>query len=210
MGATLCSDPVALGLVASLARPGGNATGVTTSVGPEIGSKRLELLKEIAPRIKRVAYLGPWTTATEIVRKDAARLGLTLIVAEIERVEQWDEALAAVSREHADALLVSGFAAAREHAPRVVAFAAQHRLPAAYAFPESVEAGGLVSYSIDFLDLNRRAAVYVDRILRGAKPADLPVEQPTRFELNLNLKTARALSITIPQSVLLRADRLIE
>ena len=204
------ADVVAAGLVSSLARPGGNATGVTIATGPELLGKRLELLKEIAPRIKRVAYINPKSVTTDTLRQFAARLGLTPILAEVERAEDYDAAFAMVKRERADALLIGSFSINMVHSPRIVEFAAQQRLPAAFAFPESVEAGGLVSYGIDFLDLNRRAAVYVDKILRGAKPADMPVELPSKFELVVNLKTARALGITIPQPVLLRADRVIE
>ena len=204
------TDVVAAGLVSSLARPGGNATGVTIAAGPEMIGKRLELLKEIAPRIKRVAYIDPKSFNIDFLRQFAARLGLVPIIAEVERAEDYDAAFATVRRERADALLVGAFGMNSVHAPRIVSFAAQQRLPAAFAFPESVEAGGLVSYSIDFLDLNRRAAVYVDKILRGAKPADLPVEQPRKFELVVNIKTARTLGIAIPQAVLLRADRVIE
>lgn len=204
------TDVVATGLVSSLARPGGNVTGVTIAAGPEILGKRLELLKEIAPRIKRVAYIDPRSVNTDAFRQFAARLGLTPILAEVERAEDYDSAFAIVKRERADALLMGSFSINMVHSPRIVEFAAQQRLPASFAFPESVERGGLVSYSIDFLDLNRRAAVYVDKILRGAKPAELPVELPSKFELVVNLKTARALGITIPQGVLLRADRVIE
>jgi len=204
------TDVVATGLVSSLARPGGNATGVTIAAGPEIVGKRLALLKEIAPRIKRVAYIDPRSFNTDFVRQAAAQLGLTPIFPEVERAEDYDAAFAMVMRERADALLVGSFGMNSVHAPRIVGFAAQQRLPASFAFPESVEAGGLVSYGIDFLDLNRRAAVYVDKILRGAKPADMPVELPSKFELVVNQKTARTLGITIPQSILLRADRVIE
>ena len=205
------SDPVASGLVASLARPGGNVTGVTTDAGPGIMGKRLELLKEIVPRVSKVAYFGsPSHMYDEVIREAAAQLKLLLTVSEVDRSEQLDEAFARVTRERPDALIVGTLGFLGTQAPRLVAFAAERRLPAIYAFPEAVDAGGLASYGIDFLDLNRRAAEYVNRILRGAKPADLPVELPRKFELALNLKTARSLGIRIPQSVRLRADRVIE
>lgn len=204
------ADPVALGLVASLARPGGNATGVTIAPGTDLGGKRLELIKEIAPRVKRVAYLNPKLAGDESMRESAARLGMTLVHAHVESRDQYDAAFALMAREKVDAILTGGSSMHHAAGSRIAAFAAGRKIPAASAFPDLAEAGGLLSYGIDFLDLNRRAAGYVDKILRGAKPADLPVEQPRKFDLLLNLKTARALGITIPQSVLLRADRVIE
>jgi putative ABC transport system substrate-binding protein len=205
------SDPVALGLVASLARPGGNVTGVTSDAGPGIMGKRLELLKEIVPGVSKVAYFGsPSQMYGEVIREAAAQLKLRLTVSEVDRSEQLDAAFTRVTRERPDALIVGTLGFLGTQAPRLVAFAAERRLPAIYAFPEAVDAGGLASYGIDFLDLNRRAADYVNRILRGAKPAELPVELPRKFELALNLKTARSLGIRIPSSVQLRADRVIE
>lgn len=204
------SDPVALGLVTSLARPGGNATGVTVGVGEDIGAKRLELIKEIAPRVKRVAYLNPKAASDDFFRETALRLGMTLVHAHVESRDQYDQALALAAREKVDAILIGGSSMHFAAASRIAAFAAERKLPVASFFPELVEAGGLLSYGIDLLDLNRRAAEYVDKILRGAKPADLPVEQPRKFELVLNLRTARAFGLTIPQSVLLRTDRVIE
>ena len=204
------NDPVALGLVASLARPGGNATGVTLGVGPDIIAKRLELIKEVSPRVKRVAYLNPKSVDDDFVREAATRLGVTLVHAQVEARDQYDQALALVAREQAEAILMGGSSMHFAGASRIAAFAAEKKLPVASFFPQLVEAGGLLAYGIDLLDLNRRAAEYVDKILRGALPADLPVEQPRKFELVLNLKTAKALGITIPQSVLLRADRVIE
>jgi len=203
------SDPVALGLVASLARPGGNVTGIATDAGQAIVGKRLELLKEILPGATKVAYLGT-PGYTEIARDAATRLKLTLIAAEVDSAEKLDAALARVARERAEGMIVATLGFLFAQAPRLVAFASEHRLPTLYAFPEAVDAGGLAAYGIDFLDLNRRAADYVDRILRGAKPADLPVELPRKFELVINLKTAGALGLRVPQSVLLRADRVIE
>ena len=204
------ADPAALGLVASLARPGGNATGVTVGVGLDMGGKRLELIKEIAPRVKRVAYLNPKMASDEYIRELAARLGLTLVHAHVESRDQYDAAFALMAREKVDAILTGATSMHYAAGSRIAAFAAERKLPAASPFPDLVEAGVLFSYGIDFLDLNRRAAEYVDKILRGAKPADLPVEQPRKFELVLNLKTAKAFGLTIPQTVLLRADRVIE
>lgn len=204
------ADPVALGLVASLARPGGNATGMTIAPGTDLGGKRLELIKEIAPRVKRVAYLNPKLAGDETMRESATRLGMTLVHAHVESRDQYDAAFALIAREKVDAILTGASSMHHAAGSRIAAFAAERRIPAASVFPDLAEAGGLLSYGIDFLDLNRRAAEYVNKILRGAKPADLPVEQPRKFELVLNLKTAKAFGLTIPQSVLLRADRVIE
>lgn len=199
------------GLVASLARPGGNVTGVAIDAGLELVGKRLQYLKEIAPGVMKVAYFGtPGYGYTEIARQVAAQLKVQLLVAEVDRAEQLDEAFARVTREGADGLVVGTLGFLYTQAPRLVALAAERRLPAVYAFPDAVDTGGLASYGIDFLALNRRAADYVDRILRGAKPAELPVELPSKFELALNLKTARSLGIQIPQTVRLRADRVVE
>lgn len=203
-------DPVALGLVASLARPGGNATGVTVGVGESLGGKRLELIKEIAPRVKRVAYLNPRSAGDDFMRESAARLGMTLVLAHVEARDKYDAALEFVAREKVDAIVTGASSMHHAATSRIVSFAAERKLPVASFFPELADAGGLMSYGIDFLDLNRRVAEYADKILRGAKPADLPVEQPRKFELVLNLKTARAFGLTVPQSVLLRADRVIK
>lgn len=203
------SDPVAEGHVASLARPGGNVTGLTRAPDHGMREKRLQLLKEIVPGIARVASLGP-RPCLESFRRAAEVLGIALVLAEVERIDQYAGAFATVTRERADGLFVCDTALSYVHAPRITAFAAQHRLPSVYAFRESVEAGGLVSYGSDLVDLFRRAAGYVDRILRGAKPADLPVEQPTKFELVINLKTAKELGLKVPPSLLLRADHVIE
>ena len=203
------TDPIADGLVASLARPGGNVTGLTRAPDQAIREKRLQLLKELAPRITRVASLGP-RPCFESYRRAAELLGVTLVLAEVEHVGQFADAFAIVVRERADGLFVCDTALSYVHGPRIAAFAAQRRLPSVYAFRESVEAGGLLSYGSDLVDLFRRAAGYVDRILRGAKPADLPVEQPTKFELAINVKAAKALGLAIPSSILLQADRVVE
>jgi putative ABC transport system substrate-binding protein len=140
----------------------------------------------------------------------AAQLKVQLVVAEVDRAEQLDEAFARASREGADGLVAGTLGFLGTQAARLIAFAAERRLPALYAFPEAVDAGGLASYGIDFLELNRRAADYVDRILRGVRPAELPVELPTKFELALNLRTARSLGIHVPQTMRVRADRVVE
>jgi putative ABC transport system substrate-binding protein len=207
------TDPVAMGLVASLARPGGNVTGLATGVGPEIAGKLPELLREIAPGVRKVAYFGTSLSrkSQEAMRQAvAAQLKLEVIVMEVDNAKQLGEAFERVASERADGLVVGSLGFLFSQAPRLVAFAAERRLPAVYHFPEAVDAGGLAAYGIDFLDLNRRGADYVDRILRGAKPAEMPVELPRKFEMVLNLKTARALGLSIPRSILLRADRVIE
>jgi putative ABC transport system substrate-binding protein len=201
-------DPVGDGLVASLARPGGNTTGLTSQPGPELGGKRLWLLKEMVPQITRVAMLGPMLPQQAVRNADAR--GLTLFLAKVERVDQYSEAFVTVLRERADALYVMSTGLNYIHAPRIAALAAEHRLPAMYAFRESVEAGGLVSYGTDLREPLRRLAWYVDRILKGTQPGEIPIEQPTKFELVINLKIAKALGLTIPRSFLLRADQVIE
>ena len=201
-------DPVAAELVASFARPAGNTTGLTIQPGSGVSGKRVELLKEIVPRITRVALLGP--ILPEQAVRDGDAHGLTLVLAKVERVDQYAEAFAAVLRERADAVYVENTGLNYVHAPRIAAFAAQHRLPAIYGFRESVEVGGLASYGIDMRERFRRLAWYVDRILKGTRAGDIPIEQPTRFELVINLRTAKALGLTIPPSLMLRADQVIE
>jgi putative ABC transport system substrate-binding protein len=206
--------PVKQGFVASLSHPGGNVTG--TAYGPsidEIDAKRLQILREAAPTITRVAYLGPklmWgLPAAERLRVAARAMGVTLFLAEFAN-NDIDSALAVVTRELADAMFVAGGAPtyiARHH---IVEFAARYHLPASYGVRDAVEDGGLTSYGVSATEIFQRAAKYVDKILKGAKPADLPVEQPAELELAVNLKTARALGLTIPPSILLRADRVIE
>ena len=207
------SDPVASGLVASLARPGGNITGFNVTRGPEFALKRLELLKEIAPRIKRVAFLGSkddFEVGERFLQAGVSKLGVVMLLTVAVKPEDLGQAFEQAKRERADAVFVSNQPMNRDNAARIAALAARYRLPAEYFYPESVEAGGLAAYGVDIMDLVRRAAGYVDRILRGTKPADLPVEQPSKFTLAINLKTARALGLTIPQAVLLRADEVIE
>ncbi|MBI3456913.1 MAG: ABC transporter substrate-binding protein [Candidatus Rokubacteria bacterium] len=207
-------DPVEAGLVRSLARPGGNITGLTSYVGPEIEGKRLELLKEMLPGASRVAYLGtkkedwegPWGTS---VRAAAPVLGLTVVLAE-HTPNDYAGAFNRIGRDRPDALFVWANAPSFARRGLIVDFATRSRLPSTYVFREAVELGGLMSYGVNAPDLYRRAASYVDKILKGAKPADLPVEQPTTFELVVNLKTAKALGVTIPQSVLVRADEIIQ
>lgn len=209
-------DPVEDGLVVSLARPGGNVTGVTMAAGPEIAGKHLELLMDAVPKVSRVAVLSapassPNNAAYLRETQAAARvLGVTLQFYEVRDPKEFDGAFAAMSKARAGALLVQPHPFNFAHARRIVDLAAKSRLPAVYPFKESVEAGGLMTYAANAPDMFRRAAYYVDKILKGAKPADLPVEQPTKFELVINLKTAKALGLTIPQSVLIRADEVIQ
>jgi putative ABC transport system substrate-binding protein len=206
-------DPVGQGLVASLARPGGNVTGFSVSLGPDFALKRLELMKQIVPGIKRVAALGPSAHFEENIehwRDGLAKLGLSLFLAPVEKEDGYERAFATAVRERADAVLVGNVSINYVHRSRIVALAARHRLPAEYFFRESVDSGGLAAYGVDVRDLALGAAGYIDRILRGARPGDLPVQLPSKFELSINLKTAKALGLAIPQSLLLRADRVIE
>ena len=211
MGAV--ADPVGSGLVQSLARPGGNVTGLTQDVGPEILGKRLELLKRAVPRASRVAFLGTrelWDFLYEkSIKASAQALGLSVFLAEHTPTD-YTGAFTLIRRERADTLLVAHSSENYAQRRLIADFATSTRLPSIHAFRESVEVGGLMSYGANVADLFRRAATYVDKILKGAKPADLPVEQPTKFELVINLKTAKALGLTIPQSLLLRADQVIE
>ena len=207
------NDPVADGLVASLARPGGNVTGVTGTAGPELEGKRVELLKEALPKIRRVAFLGTksdWEDPFGKSTQAAARaLHVTLVHAE-HTPDEYADAFARIVHERPDALLVPNTTSNFARRRLIVDFATNNRLPGMYYVRNFTEAGGLMSYGPDFRDHFRRAATYVDKILKGAKPADLPVEQPTKFELVINLKTAKALGLTIPPSVLGRADEVID
>jgi len=208
-------DPVGTGLIASLARPGGNVTGVSGYAGLEIVAKQLELLKETVPKIRRVAILSnPANAYHQLAIREvnvAARsLGVQLQLLEARGPNEFDGAFAAMAKERVGALLVLSDSMFNSHRTRLADLAARSRLPAAYGVRESVEAGGLMSYGPSFLDLYRRSAAYVDKILKGAKPADLPVDQPNEFELVINLKTAKALGLTLPPSLLRRADQIIE
>jgi putative ABC transport system substrate-binding protein len=209
-------DPVEAGFVESLARPGGNVTGVT-NLGPELGGKRLELLKEAVPKLARVAILYDATIprsvleAKEVLPVAARALRLTVRSWEVRAAEDFDKVFAAISKQRPDGLYVlGGGGLMRANRKRIVGFALKSRLPSVYSFREYVDAGGLMYYGADLADSYRRVAYYVDRILKGAKPADLPVEQPTKFELVINLKTAKQIGLTIPAEVLARANRLIK
>ena len=210
-------DPVGDGFVASLARPGGNITGLTF-LGPELAPKRLELLKEALPKVSRV--VGLWHpgalsegTAKDMLRQTEAaarNLGVRLQLEAVQGPDDLDRAFSTLARKRANAFLMFPSAMFFNERRRVVGLAERHRLPSVYVSKEFAELGGLVSYGASIPDLFRRAASYVDRIVKGAKPADLPIEQPTKFELVINLKTAKALGLAIPQSLLLRADTVIE
>jgi putative ABC transport system substrate-binding protein len=214
---TSASDAVTSGLVTSLARPSGNVTG-SSMLTPELVGKCLELLKQAVPRVSRVAVLWEPGVLGERLEKDmlkgtdvAARtLGVRLQFVEARGPEDFDRAFSAMTRARAAALYVLTSVMFISERRRLVDLAAKNRLPAVYPWREAVDAGGLMSYGPDFADLFRRAATYVDKILKGAKPADLPVEQSTKFELVINLKTARALGLTIPPSMLGRADEVIQ
>jgi len=210
----IITDPVRLGLVASLARPGGNATGFATQ-NDELPGKWMELVKETLPKVSRVAVLfhPTYDGGVQLKASEAAArsLGVRLQALKVERPDDFVTAFAEVQKNRAEALIVSSSGLFYLHRTRLVEFAAKHRLPTIYHQSGFVVgAGGLMSYGPDFHDLFRRSATYVDKILRGAKPGDLPVQQPTKFELVINLKTAKALGVTIPQSLLLRADQVIE
>ncbi len=207
-------DPVANGFVASLARPGGNITGLAT-LSPELSGKRLELLKEILSKLSRVAVLGTSTTpgtAQELKEAElaAGAFGVKLQHLDVVSPKDIETAFRAASTGHADAVLVLNSAILLSQRRQLVDLAVKSRLPAIYNVPEFVEDGGLMSYGVSFIDLHRRAAIYVDKILKGAKPAELPVEQPTKFELIINLKAAKQIGLTIPPSVLARADKVIK
>ena len=209
------SDPVESGLVASLARPGGNVTGLST-VHPATSAKRLEILKELLPRLSRVAFFGTSTWAgNERGRREtelaAGALGVKLQYIDVTRPTDFEVAFQAASKARAEAgiMLVWGPVLAPRY-KEVTQLAVRQRLPAIYRAREDVEAGGLMAYGPSIPDLFRRAATYVDKILKGTKPADLPVEQPTKFELVINLKTAKALNLTIPPSLLQRADQVLD
>jgi putative ABC transport system substrate-binding protein len=212
---TNTADPLELGLVASLARPGGNVTGLAYSVNLEIFGKGLELLKEAVPRIRRVAVL--WNPANPAqasaighVKAAARLLGVQLQLLPVRGPEEFDAAFAAMARERAEGLFIVAESLFIVHRARLADLAAKHRLPTMHGLRENVEAGGLLSYGPNVAASWRRAAVFVDKILKGARAADLPVEQPTTYELVINLRAARALGLTIPSAMLTRADTIIE
>ena len=211
----ISSDPVGTGFVASLARPGRNVTGLS-NISPELSGKRLELLREAFPSLSRVAALwNPDVRGAVFDYKEterAARLmGLQLQSVEVSRADDLDRAFSAVTKQRAQALLLAGTnPVGFMNRGKIVTFAQRSRLPAMYPTREFVDAGGLMSYGPSLPDLFRHAAIYVDKILKGAKPADLPVAQPTKFELIINGKSAKAIGLTMPQSLLRRADQMLE
>jgi putative tryptophan/tyrosine transport system substrate-binding protein len=207
------SDPVALGLIASLAHPGGNVTGLSP-LAKELSGKQLELLMEAFPRVSRVAVFLDQTSRSnalslEEIKVAAGALQVALQPLQVRGPDDFEPTFSAVKRERAGALIVLRTASTNTYRARIVDFTAKSRLPAMYADSEFTDAGGLMSYGSNRLDLFRRAATYVDKILKGAKPADLPVEQPKNFEFIINLKAAKQIGVTIPPNVLARADRVI-
>ena len=206
-------DPVGTGLVASLARPGGNFTGLT-AIAPDLEGKRLELLREVVPKVSHVSFLLNPENALQTASEKQARAAAEVLHVDVQfvgvrEVSHFDQAFDRIAKERPDAFIVLADRVFLHNRARIVDFAARNRLPAVYPYRELVEAGGLMSFGPNYADMHRRAANYVDKILKGAKPADLPVEQPTKFELIINLKTAKALGLTIPQSVLIRADEVM-
>ena len=207
-------DPVGSGFIASLARPGGNITGLAGDPTPEILGKNVAFLKEAVPKTSRVALLrNPLAPAaeiyTEVIERAGQKLGLRMRILEIRGRDELESAFAAMARDGIDAVVVHSDPVLFTARAQLVALTIKHRLPSMYPLREYVDAGGLMSYGADLADNFRRAAVYVDKILKGAKPGELPIEQPTRFEFVVNLKTAKAFGLTIPQSVMARADEVI-
>jgi len=206
------ADAVATGLAASLARPGGNVTGSTVLI-PEISAKRLELLKAAAPRINRVAVLvrkgGTWKTVLQMLQSKGNAMNLEVQFFEVRDRTEFGSAFSEMAKARVDGLVVSEDPTLGGDSKAIVELAAKYRWPS-IGYRNLAEAGGLVGYGVDVLKIYRHAAVFVDKILKGAKPADLPIEQPTQFDLVVNLKTAKALDLTIPQSMLLRADEVIQ
>jgi putative ABC transport system substrate-binding protein len=207
-------DPVGTGIVTSLARPGGNITGLTMQ-NPELSGKRLELLKEVSPTISRVAVL--WnsanpdpTRAFKEAEDGAAKLGIQLLSVTVQSPADFGRAFAEMTHQRPDALITFADPLTVVHRKDITDFATNRRLPSMHGLREFADVGGLIAYGPDYADLRRRAASYVDKILKGAVPADLPVEQPTKFQLVINLKTAKALGLTIPATLLAQADEVIE
>ena len=208
-------DPVAIGLVQSLSRPGGNMTGLATYAPGDWIAKRIEILRELVPGASKIALLvNPDNpvhrlTLAEELPRTARSFGVALPIVEATTADELDTAFTSAVAQHADAMIVFGDNLTNQEAPRVTALAANHHLPAIYLFRQFAN-GGLISYGPDIADLFRRAGGYVDKILKGTKPADLPVEQPTKFEIVINMKTAKGLGLTVPPSLLVRADEVIE
>jgi len=208
-------DPVSIGLVASLARNGANITSLATYAVGDFIPKRIQILQEFVPGASKIALLvnprNPMQmlALAEEVPRTTQKLGVALPIVEATTAEELDIAIASATAQHADAMIVFGDPLTSIQAPRIIALAAEHHLPTIYLFRQFAH-GGLIVYGPDITDLYRRAGSYVDKILKGTKPADLPVEQPTKFELAINLKTARALGLTVPPSLLARADEVIE
>ena len=211
---TVHADPVGTGLVDSLARPGGNVTGLSDFHG-DLVAKRLELIKEVAPSASRIAFF--WNSASTTgppqlkqLQTAAPALGITLLSFEVKRPDDFERAFTAMRKERPAALVVHGNPLLATHRSQIFEFAVKHRLPTIYTHEQWVEAGGLMSYGAHFPDLWRRAATYVDKILKGTRPADLPVEQPIKFYLVISLKAAKQIGLTIPPNVLARADKVIK
>jgi putative tryptophan/tyrosine transport system substrate-binding protein len=207
-------DPVGTGLIASLAHPGGNITGLT-SISPELDGKRLELLREVIPKISHVAVLWNPTSPLQVVAERetqaaAQAMEIKVLSLGVQAQEQFDDAFAKILKERPGALLVLADRLFLHHRVRIMDFASKQRLPGVHAYVELVEAGGLMSYGPSYAGMHRRAAYFVDKILKGAKPAELPVEAPAKFELVVNLKAAKQIGVTIPPSVLYRADKVIK
>jgi len=207
-------DPVGTRIVASLNRPGGNITGLT-SISPELEGKRIELLREVVPKLSHIAVMWNPINAYHLIEKKevetaAAALRMKVLYLGVETQEHLDNSFAQILKDQPGALLVLADRVYLHNRTRIMDFSVQHRLPGIYAYVELVEAGGLMSYGPSYADMHRRAATYVDKILKGAKPADLPVERPLKFELIINLKAAKQIGVTVPASVLARADKVIK
>jgi putative ABC transport system substrate-binding protein len=207
-------DPVRAGFIASLARPGGNMTG-NTILGPDLSPKRLQLLKEVIPSVSRAAFLWNPDNASNVVIRDELqaampKLGMSLISVAVRSTSEFDTAFAAMLREHPDALLMTNDPFHQLHIQKIIAFLAENRIPGMFQTRENVLAGGFMSYGASLPELFRRGASYVHKILQGTRPADLPVEQPTKFEMVINLKAAKAIGLTVSEPILLRADEVIE